>query len=463
MKKSELLFSAMLVPADFVMLVAAGVVSYAIRFTGFTQDIRPVVLDIPFGMFFGVCVVFALVWIIVFALSGLYEIGRHRTPAEELSKIFLACSTGALIVVLAFFFSRTLFSSRFIILASWILAIVFVSLERGVMRFVMKWFYSRGIGVHRMLLIGSNHPQEQLVSELQKNKSWGYRVTSFTEALDEQRFEDVKRQIVEHEVDEVLVADVTLPREMLERLIALTAEYHVIYKYFPGMVETQSTRLVVDTIGGVPVVEVKRTRLDGWGRVLKRLFDIVCALAGIVLSSPIWLIVAMFIKLDTPGPVFIKLTRVGARGQTFELYKFRSMVKDAHKLRQELLERNERADGPLFKMKNDPRVTRVGRVLRSLSIDELPQLINVLKGEMSLVGPRPHEPGEVSRYQSHHRQLLNIKPGMTGMAQVSGRSGLRFEDEVALDVYYIQNWSLWLDVIIIAKTPFVVLKRQHAV
>lgn len=463
MKKSEIMFSAILVPADFLALLAAGVIAYAIRFTGLSQEIRPVILDIPFGTFFAVTSVFSVVWLVVFALSGLYEIGRHRTPAEELSKIFLACSTGALIVVLTFFFSRNLFSSRFIILASWVLAIVLVSIERGIMRFVIKSFYSRGIGVHRILLIGANEAQEQLVAELQKNKSWGYRVTAFTDEVNDKSFEDIQRNITERHVDEVLVTDLTIPRRFLEQLIDLTAEHHVIYKYFPGYLETQSLRLEVDTIGGVPVVEVKRTRLDGWGRVLKRLFDIVISSIGIVCCVPIWLVIAIVIKLDTPGPIFMKLTRVGARGTLFGLYKFRSMIKDAHKLKHELLEKNERQDGPLFKMKNDPRVTRVGKVLRSWSLDELPQLINVFRGEMSLVGPRPHEPGEVSQYQSHHRQLLNIKPGMTGMAQVSGRSGLQFEEEVTLDVYYIQHWSLWLDIVIIAKTPFVVIKRQNAV
>lgn len=463
MKKSELLFSSILVPLDYCILLLAGMTAYALRFTGFTQEIRPVILDIPFPRFFAVISLLGIVWIVIFVLSGLYEMGRHRTPAEELSKIFLACSTSALIVVLFFFFSRNLFSSRFIILASWVLAIVYISIERGLMRFVLKVFYASGIGVHRVLLIGSNDAQGQLVTELQKNKSWGYKVTSFTEEVNETTFEDIERQIKDRQIDEVLVTDLTIQRRFLERLIDLTAEYHLIYKYFPGYLETQSSRLDVSTIGGLPVIEVKRTRLDGWGRVLKRLFDIVFSLLALVVIIPLGVLIALVIKLDTRGPVFVRLARIGTRGQPFSLFKFRSMIRDAHLYKKDLMGQNERKDGPLFKMVNDPRVTKVGKFLRSWSLDELPQVWNVLRGEMSWVGPRPHEPEEVSHYESSHRQLLNIKPGITGMAQISGRSSLSFEDEVKLDVYYIQDWSLMLDLSIIIKTPFVVFKREHAV
>lgn len=463
MKKSEILFTAIHVPVDFIVLVLAGITAYAIRFTGFTQGIRPVILDIPFHTFLYTVLGFAALWVIVFALSGLYEMGRHRTPAEELSKIFLACSTGALLVVLVFFFSLTLFSSRFIILASWVLAIVYVSIERGLMRFVLKLFYGRGIGTHRVLLIGSNDAQSLLVSELQKNKSWGYRVTSFTNELNEESLRTIEEQIKAHEIDEVMVTDLTIPRRFLERLIDASAEYHIIYKYFPGYLETQSTRLDVSTIGGLPVIEVKQTRLDGWGRVLKRLFDVAFSLVALIGIIPLGIFIAIAIKIDTRGPVFFKVVRIGVQGKPFKLLKFRSMIRDAHQMKKELLEHNERTDGPLFKITNDPRVTKVGKFLRGLSLDELPQVWNVIRGEMSWVGPRPHEPEEVAHYESSHRQLLNIKPGITGMAQISGRSSLSFEDEVKLDVYYIQDWSLMLDISILVKTPFVVLKREHAV
>jgi lipopolysaccharide/colanic/teichoic acid biosynthesis glycosyltransferase len=175
----------------------------------------------------------------------------------------------------------------------------------------------------------------------------------------------------------------------------------------------------------------------------------------------VFVVIAICIKMDTPGPVFFIQKRVGYRGQEFWLFKFRSMYKDADKMKQQLLAHSERK-GPLFKMKNDPRITRVGKFLRRTSLDELPQLFNVLIGNMSLVGPRPHLPSEVAEYQKHHRLLFTIKPGITGMAQVNGRSGLDFEDEVRFDLSYIQNWSLFLDIYIILKTIVVVLRREHA-
>jgi len=210
------------------------------------------------------------------------------------------------------------------------------------------------------------------------------------------------------------------------------------------------------------MVEVKRTALDGWGRILKRVFDLIFSFLLLIIFSPLFLILGIIIKMDSQGPIFYHAKRIGAYGREIKIWKFRSMVKNADKLKQKLLAENEREDGPLFKMEADPRVTRVGRFIRKWSLDELPQFLNAFKGDMSLVGPRPHEPNEVKQYEKHHKKLLNIKPGITGLAQVSGRSDLDFEEEVRLDTFYIENWSLWLDLIILIKTPLVVLLRKGA-
>ena len=190
----------------------------------------------------------------------------------------------------------------------------------------------------------------------------------------------------------------------------------------------------------------------------KRLFDIIGAIFFLILFSPIFLIVPLLIKMDSKGPIIYKDLRVGAKRRKFYLYKFRSMIDRADELRDKLMEQNERADGPLFKIGHDPRITKIGKFIRKTSIDEFPNFWNVLTGKMSLVGPRPHRPEEVEKYQQHHKKLLNIKPGITGMAQVSGRSTLDFEAEVKLDTLYIETWSLWLDIIILLKTPLVLIK-----
>ncbi|MBU1289798.1 sugar transferase, partial [Patescibacteria group bacterium] len=189
--------------------------------------------------------------------------------------------------------------------------------------------------------------------------------------------------------------------------------------------------------------------------------DLSGAIFGIVFLSPFFALTALAIKWDSPGPVLVKLKRV-SHGKEFNLYKFRSMVNGAEDLKKFLWAYNERDDGPLFKIKKDPRVTSVGRFLRKYRIDEFPQLINVLKGEMSLVGPRPHQPDEIAQYQKHHKKVLAIKAGMSGFAQISGSSDLSFEEEVKLDTYYIEKWSLLMDIKILLKTIVVLVRDRSA-
>jgi len=219
---------------------------------------------------------------------------------------------------------------------------------------------------------------------------------------------------------------------------------------------------VVDTFSGVPLVELRRTALDGWGKIAKRVIDIVGSAFGLVILSPLFLVIAFAIKWESEGPVFVGLERI-SRNKKFKLFKFRSMIKDAEKYKKYLLPFNERSEGPLFKMKNDPRVTKVGRFLRRHRLDEFPQLWNVLKGDISLVGPRPHQPDEIARYQKHHKRVLDIKAGMTGMAQISGSSDLPFEEEVALDTLYIERWSLWQDFKILFLTFLKLFRDRSAV
>ncbi|MFA6322985.1 MAG: exopolysaccharide biosynthesis polyprenyl glycosylphosphotransferase, partial [Candidatus Buchananbacteria bacterium] len=248
-------------------------------------------------------------------------------------------------------------------------------------------------------------------------------------------------------------------------LINFADEYHIDFKYAADLLGTHLLNLDVATFAGMPIIEVKRTRLDGWGRISKRFFDLFGSIILLILLSPLMLITAMAIKMNSAGPVFFKYKRIGQNGKPFVYFKFRSMVKDAHQLRFDpqflAQQQNVRQGTPMLKFKNDPRITRVGKFIRRFSIDELPELFLVFAGKMSLVGPRPHEVEEVSKYQHHHKKVLTIKPGMTGLAQVSGRSDLNFEEEVKLDIYYIENWSLGLDIQILFKTPMAVIKRRQ--
>jgi len=207
----------------------------------------------------------------------------------------------------------------------------------------------------------------------------------------------------------------------------------------------------VTAINGIPLIGIKQTTLTGFNLAVKRAFDLACAGLALVLLSPIWLLIALAIKLDSPGPVLFRQMRSGREGRPFVLYKFRSMYEGAETDMERLLAMNE-ASGPLFKIKDDPRRTRVGRFLRRTSLDELPQILNVLRGDMSLVGPRPALASEVAQYQDWHRKRLEVLPGLTGLWQVSGRSDLSFDEMVMLDIYYGENWSLGTDLRILLRT-----------
>lgn len=460
MKRSELAFSALLVPVDFLMLVAAAGTAYYLRFFAL-NEIRPVLYELPFGAYLRVVSIVAIGWLGVFAVSGLYAFRATRRVIDEMAKIFFACSTAFVIIILLIFFNRDLFSSRFIILAVWALAIVFVSIGRIVVRAVQHALFHQGIGVHQVVVVGNDQTTNDLIGQLAQHQL-GYKVVVRLSDGNDAAIAELEAKRALLKIDELIIADPSLGREQTQRLLEVANERHIIFKYAADLFDAQVSNIDISTIAGIPIIEIKRTPLDGWGKIFKRSVDLVLASVGLVLLSPFLLLVALLVRLDSEGSSFVRLVRIGERGDPFTLYKFRSMVKNAHELKRNLVALNERGDGPLFKIKNDPRVTRVGRFIRRFSIDELPQLWNVLKGKMSMVGPRPHEPEEVAKYDKHHLKLLAIKPGITGLAQISGRSDLSFEEEVRLDTFYIEHWSPRLDFQILLRTPIVVLSARSA-
>jgi exopolysaccharide biosynthesis polyprenyl glycosylphosphotransferase len=463
MKKSEILFSAILAPIDYLLIVAAGVSAYFLRYSDIYQEnVREVVFSLSFAVYLKYALVLAVVWVIIFALSGLFSMRPNKKMFDILNKIFLACSTGTLAVIVIFFFSRELFSSRFIILAVWILSIIYTSLAHVILRFIQQALYKKGVGIHRVVLIGEAPESLSLSEEIHRQVNLGYKIIFHAKNYSEELREKIKELAEAESIDEIIQANPNLGREESLALMDVAEEYHLDFKYVADILGAQRTNVDIKMIDGVPLIEIKKTPLDGWGRVAKRIFDIIGALIALIICVPIFIVLAVVIKIDSKGPIIYRTERIGAKGKRFYLYKFRSMIMGAEKMKEELLVNNERADGPLFKMKDDPRITKVGKVIRRISFDELPNFWNVLIGNMSLVGPRPHEPREVDRYEKRHKKLLNIKPGITGMAQVSGRSTLDFEAEVRLDTLYIEQWSLKLDLIILVKTPVVVLWGRTA-
>jgi len=463
MKKSEIFFATILVPIDYGLLVLAGISAYFLRYSDlYQQQIREVVFSLEFGQYLQYIFIIAAIWISIFAVSGLFSMHPRGSIFGLLNKVFLACSTGTLLVIVLFFFSRELFSSRFIILAGWVISIIYISIAHLLGRYIEQLLYLRDMGTHRVVLVGSDIISDEIFNEFSRNPKLGYKVVAKAPCYSGQLEIELRQLASTGSVDEIIQTDPNMSREQTLKLIDLANQFHLEFKYTADLLGARRSNFNITTIKGIPIIEIKKTPLDGWGRVAKRIFDIIGSVLALIIFSPFFIILPIMIKIDSKGPAFYSTKRIGAKGKKFNLYKFRSMISGADRMKAELVSKNERSDGPLFKIKNDPRITKIGGFIRRYSLDEIPNFWNVLIGNMSLVGPRPHEPSEVKRYQKHHRKLLNIKPGITGMAQVSGRSTLDFETEVKLDILYIETWSLKLDIIILLKTPIVVLFSSTA-
>lgn len=460
MKRSELTISVLLVPLDYLALLGAAVLAYRLRFDSIAE-FRPIRFFLPLAEFLELAAVVALAWIAVFALAGCYTAAARRNWRSECSRVFLGASTGFALVLAVIVFSRELFASRFIVLAVWPLAIVCVFAVRLVVRAVERSLFARGIGVHRIALIGTGRAADALVAAFGRRPGLGFRIVHRIPAFTNGGAEELVRAWEREEIDEVIDATTPPNPTALHALLDTCDDHHIPIRYAADLLTAHTSRVTVDTFAGVPLIELKRTPLEGWGRVAKRAFDIVASALLLIMLSPILILIAVTIALDSRGPVLFRQQRVGQAGRPFTFLKFRSMRVGAHAEWEGLRRRSDRS-GIIPKIKNDPRVTRVGRIIRRWSLDELPQLFNVLLGTMSLVGPRPHLPEEVAEYQKRHRKVLALKPGITGLAQVSGRADLDFDEEVKIDTFYIERWSLGLDLVILLRTPFAIIRTKGA-
>lgn len=461
MKRSELVFSVLLLPVDYIMLVVAGIVTYLMR-TQILNAYRPVLFQfrMPFDRYITLVLVVGLLFILAYAFSGLYSLRSTRSIIEEFFRISIASSAGIMAVIVYIFVQQELFDSRFLVLGAWLLAIIFVSLGRYGMRKLQKFLVGRfQYGIHRVLVIGDDDLSHRLANEMKQNPAAGFHVVK---QLANPELSEIALAAGNPGVEEIILANPNFPEERVRELVDFCHEQHIIFRFVPNISQTLTANFAIDTFIGVPLVEFQSTRLEGWGRVAKRTVDILCSTCGLILLSPIFVVIAFSIKWETAGPVFVRLKRV-SRGVHFKLLKFRSMIRNAEQYKKMLMPFNERKDSPLFKMKNDPRITKVGKYLRKYRLDEFPQLWNVLRGDIALVGPRPHEPAEIARYEKHHKKVLAIKAGITGLAQISGSSDLPFEEEVALDTFYIENWSFFQDIKILIFTFLKLLKDRSAV
>ncbi|MEK6801201.1 MAG: sugar transferase [Nitrospirota bacterium] len=413
-------------------------------------------------------------WSLVLYYYGLYEAHRAETLRLELKKLLKVAGVGTLISGTLAFTLKLDFTSRLFIVLFGGMALIGLSASRIMVRGITDHIRRQGLSYRNILVIGTGKRVNELIKIVEDHKEWGLRLVGLitdrthkhSRKLDQYSILDnaaaVRNILENHVVDEVIIA---VPQKRLDDFqeTFLTCEelgvpVRVAMNLFPCTI----AKMGVDYLGGISFLTFSTTPQDELVLACKRVFDIVAALVGLVLLCPLWVLIALMIKLTSSGPVLFGQTRVSLNGRQFRMYKFRSMVEDAEVRQKELLNFNE-MDGPVFKLKNDPRVTSIGRLLRKTSLDEFPQLINVLKGEMSIVGPRPPLPAEVDQYQPWQRRRLSMRPGLTCLWQISGRNTIRdFNQWMRLDLQYIDNWSLELDLRIFAKTFLVVLRGRGA-
>jgi len=405
-------------------------------------------------------------------MVGLYDRKKRGvTRLDSMFAVIKAAALGSMVIVVFIFGYRGVFEfrefsySRSVVLLDGLINFALVAMSRVVIGHLDAWLKGSGIGLKKALFVGYNPEVERLVRALSVPSS-GCRVVGY---VGEERpgalsvWLGPKERLVEllqsSSADEVYVLDSYFTQEELLEVSGWCDKLDTDLRIIPTLYMVMAKNAAVDEIAGIPTILVKKGGISGWDRILKEAEDYILSILILILLMPFMALTALIVVLDSPGPVFFRQVRVGKNGRHFRMFKFRSMVVDAEKVKERLMAANE-AQGPIFKMKDDPRITNVGKFIRRTSIDELPQLINVIRGEMSLVGPRPPLPDEVSQYEEWQKERLAALPGITGLWQVSGRHALSFDEMVKWDIYYIRNWSLLLDMKILIKTlPAVIFTK----
>lgn len=448
------LSSVLLALVDGLMAILAFIVAYWLRIL---IDLPAQAIDVaPLPQYAGLILLQTVSIITVMFISRMYHIVRSRV--DQFYAIFGAVSIGSLMAVSLseLFFKNTIFEvdyPRATLLYAWMLGIALISFGRWAFQRIQTQIQMRGTGREQVLIVGTDDVARVVLQKIQWSPYLGYDVVGLVNGEDSPpellgvpvlgRSDDLPELIEKYDVDEVIIALPAASHEELIKLIGLCQRGKVSVKVFPDVFEIMAAGVTVDDLGGLPMLTVRDVALRGWNLMLKRMVDIAGSAFALMVFSPIMLLVSILIKLDSPGPVFFIQERVGLDGKPFPMLKFRSMRQGA-----------ERAGS--WTVQNDPRRTRLGSFLRRISFDELPQFINVLVGEMSLVGPRAEQPKYVEefqrripRYMERHRE----KAGLTGWAQVNGlRGDTSIEERTKYDLWYIENWSLWLDFKIMLRT-----------
>jgi len=406
--------------------------------------------------YLGFLILYAGLVVLFCQSQDLYRTLRSRSALDESFAVFKAVSLATLLLTAFIYLSGIKTVSRLVVGFSSVMNVVCLVAWRVWKRHIVERRVAQGYSARNVLIIGAGKVGRELAQYLEENKQLGYVVRGFLDPTHESDprvlggFEDLARVTRAQFVDEIFI---TLPseRELVKNVAVEGRQNRLDVKVVPDLYDGLVGRAPLEHLGDFPVMSLHREPIPELGLLIKRVVDVIVSAGGLILLSPLLAVFAVAIKWDSPGPVFHRPIRIGKKGRNFFCYKFRSMVANAEALKDELRDLNER-QGPFFKIANDPRLTRVGALLRKYSLDELPQLWNVLKGDMSLVGPRPHPQDDYGQYTLEHLRRLDVMPGITGLWQVSARRDPSFERNMELDIEYIENWDLWLDVKILLRT-----------
>ena len=465
--RKDFLIPLLTVLADALAIEGAFLCAYWIRFHSPLTALLPVELGIPSltAYILGSIVVIPT-WLLLFHSRHMYTSRRTVFFTDEVFAIIRLVFLGMLIVMSAAFFYRAFSYSRAVFVLLALVAMGFIALARFCVHKFEQYWYSKGHDLQDVVIVGTNATARRVYDGISLNKSLGYRVIGFfsVNGLNEMEtagidwlghLSHVPQFIKDHRVDIVLVSLTYKDHPQLYELVRDCEGHNTEIMMVPDMLELMTSRVRIKELHGIPFIKIKSVPLTTWNLIIKRSFDVLSSILFLVLSSPFFALISVLIKLDSKGPLFYRQERVGLDGKTFRLIKFRTMLADA-----------EKESGPVWAHKNDPRKTKVGAFLRRFSLDELPQFLNVIMGDMSLVGPRPERPHfvkqfrkEIPKYLDRHR----VKTGMTGWAQVNGlRGNAPIEERTKYDVYYVENWSLVFDVKIILKTVHAVFFGKDA-